>query len=483
MRSPMRRQFKTNYLARTFATLCIALGSIAHTTSVNATSIKFETIALSGTQAPAAGGANFLSFGDPELNNARQTAFFTFLNGTGVNTGNDAAIIKGDVSALQILAREGDIAPGTSGAAFSRLGTLDLNNNGDTAFNWALTGTGVTGQNDRAIFKEANGQIELVVREGDPVPGVANVQFNGFGNSSSANTPGINDQGNTIIEGSFNGQAANSFSSGLFEETNGSLNLVLQRGDPAPGVSGTEFVIQVDPSHNNVGDIAFRGSLRGPGIDFSNENAVFKKQDGTVSITAREGETAPGSSETFSSFSAIRINDAGDTAFNSRFTNSNDTGIFKEQNGQLELVAKSGDSPPGIDNAVFSLVRGPAINNVGDTAFVGKFAGTSVTDANDEALFAEKNGVLELIIREGDLLEVLEGDLRTIAFFSFLDGFNDQGDLAFRANFTDGTQAIIVTSKEISAVPLPAPIFLLVTGLFALAGITRSRKYTFAQKV
>jgi hypothetical protein len=82
---------------------------------------------------------------------------------------------------------------------------------------------------------------------------------------------------------------------------------------------------------------------------------------------------------------------------------------------------------------------------------------------------------LQLIAREGDLLEIAPGDSRTVNLLYFLsrvpgtlptgnsDGrpsaFNNLVQLAFQASFTDGSQGIFVSNRV--AVPEPSSLVLL----------------------
>ena len=80
--------------------------------------------------------------------------------------------------------------------------------------------------------------------------------------------------------------------------------------------------------------------------------------------------------------------------------------------------------------------------------------------------------MLTLIAREGDLLDVDDGprtDFRKVSFLNFnrpnrlriarTSGFNDLGQVAFRATFTDGTSGVFVSN--LVAVPEPSSLALL----------------------
>ena len=86
----------------------------------------------------------------------------------------------------------------------------------------------------------------------------------------------------------------------------------------------------------------------------------------------------------------------------------------------------------------------------GDIAFLAFITGAGVSSSNDFGIWIEAFG-LELVIQEGDLLEVGTGDIRVVFELSVLDDggafINNARDVAFRAAFTDGTFGIFVASR------------------------------------
>jgi hypothetical protein len=104
---------------------------------------------------------------------------------------------------LELLAREGDAAPGTpAGTVF---GTLDgnngvkvsLNESGQVAFNTVLLGPGA----GQAFFIGSPSALSLVARQGDIAPGTGGGTFSAF----DIQTSKINRAGQTIIRGTVSG--------------------------------------------------------------------------------------------------------------------------------------------------------------------------------------------------------------------------------------------------------------------------------------
>jgi hypothetical protein len=104
----------------------------------------------------------------------------------------------------------------------------------------------------------------------------------------------------------------------------------------------------------------------------------------------------------------------------------------------------------------------PALNNAGQIAFRATLIGSGVDGTNGDGFWAtDRTGALQLIAREDDLLEMAPGDFRTISSV-VNDGrpisFNNLGQLAFWAGFTDGTSGIFVSNRV--AFPEPSSLLL-----------------------
>jgi hypothetical protein len=126
------------------------------------------------TAAGLAAGVNYGDFSRAYITGAGDTTFIGKLAGLDVNTGNDTALWARRGGALDLIAREGDLAPGTeAGVKFFDLTMLgnsqgyQINNKGQVAFESLLTGPGVTSANDTGIWAtDLAGTLRLVAREG-----------------------------------------------------------------------------------------------------------------------------------------------------------------------------------------------------------------------------------------------------------------------------------------------------------------------------
>ncbi len=384
-------------------------------------------IALTGQEAPGTGGALFSDFDDerPALNDSGEVAFYAELEGPGVTAANDVGIFTSGA----LVARTGDPAPGVGGAVYESFGNEPaLNNAGETAFRARLTGPGVTPDNNTGVFTSG----ALVARDGDAAPGIGGAVYS-QGVSPFFGRPSLNDVGQVAFTAVFDGPGV------TLDNRRGIIAsgaLVERTGNVAPGTGGAEFLFLGSPTLTSAGETVFYGTVSsGPGMG---TQGIFSESG----VLVQQGDAVPGlGGAVFTAFSTERpaLNDAGELAFVGLFegpgvTDETNIGLFASG----ALVARRGDPAPGAGGATFfpRLIEPVGLNNAGDLAFQGRLEGAGITDANNDALFAWRGGVLEMILREGDLLDIGGGELRPILSFEFggQSGFNENGDIAFFAD-------------------------------------------------
>jgi hypothetical protein len=147
---------------------------------------------------------------------------------------------------------------------------------------------------------------------------------------------------------------------------------------------------------------------------------------------------------------------------------NNDVAVYLSDSlGNLTLVNREGsqapDTPDGTVFRMIALDQAVVLTDAGQIAMINNLAGPGVDSTNDLGIWAtDRSGVQQLIVRTGDELEVAPGDVRTISDLSFMgansntngwmSGFNNVGQLAFLASFTDGSQGVFVSNK-VATVP------------------------------
>src|SRR5262249_7952372 len=127
----------------------------------------------------------------------------------------------------------------------------------------------------------------------------------------------------------------------------------------------------------------------------------------------------------------------------------------------------------------------PCFNALGDIAFTSLLAGTVAGGVNGQIgnniglFFEDPNGLVALIAQKQTIFHVGPGDDRTVLAIGGLnsgggeDGramsLNDNGDLVFSLDFTDGTSGVFVTH-------IPAPGSLSLLAASALIAVRRRRR-------
>jgi len=524
---------------------CVALSAFLITTAKGAVENSIVKVALTGEQAPGLPAGVVLiditrSFSTgvsgPLLSNGGYVAFRGTVEGPGINSSNRTSIWAGRLGALQLLAREGDPAPG--GGTFGSISMCYyvVNGLGEVAFR------GTDHADNDVVWRGTPGHLREVVRSGDVLAGTSGGRFEradmfrlndtgqlsmraftnhptysyGIFFDSSSGLQAVAVVGGPIPDSpegtlyschglNLNASGAVSFRStigrpdgsggyALFAGIPGGIHLVACKGDEAVGIAteGVAFLDFSKPKMNAVGEVAFNSWLSGPGIDTGNDSGIWVETGGTLALRVREGNDAPGTGASFGHFGYWEhpvIDNQGRVAFKTELTGAevsddNDMSIWAERDG-LQLVAREGDQAPGTESGTcFQGFHDDWLfNGLGKIAFLAQLCGPDVTEHNDAGIWRWVNGQLDLVVREGDQLEVNPGDFRTIAsvygtaqlfgprtnLANEPTNFNDAGDLLIWMEFTDDSHGVFY-----APIPEPTVLALVFTGL-AMIGLISCR--------
>jgi hypothetical protein len=415
---------------------------------------ELALVAVSGNQPPdSPEGSKFAEFDvfSFTLNDAGKTAFTATYEKYV-----DATLVEGRVGlwsegfgSLAPVARSVDVAPESPGVYFSSFHPPLLNNVGQTAFGASAFGNGI-------FWSPSPGTLGLVANDGFEQPGIPEGSY-----FLLKSLPVLNDAGQTA----FSAQLNTADDWGIWSGTPDNLLPVARTGDHAPGAPvGTNFLRLGHPVVNSAGKTAFGAILRDDppdGVEFG----VWSEGSGGLELVARTGDPAPGL-PTDTEFRTIYIhsvvlNDAGKTAFYAE--NEGYGSIWSNAPGALTLVAATDQHAPGTPDGVkfggFTYhYRSFVLNEAGQCAFIcSLFVDGVEPDVNDRGIWAtDLSGVLQLIVRTGDQLEVAPGEFRTVAGLDFVgntgngdgrrSGFNNLGQVAFYAKFTDQSDGIFVSN-------------------------------------
>src|SRR3954452_4930207 len=366
---------------------------------------------------PTGAAASFNSY---QINNAGQSAWRL-----GASTGAFAT----SAGTPTRFVMNGDFAPGTTTSG--PLATFGNLSNGMPLFNQAgnvatmaslvlnatltppVVATSGIG-NSSGVWIGAPGNPQLVLRQNDTLTSldptgntrVGLMQSLGFvlnGNTRYAVVTAL--QGSNVITGT----GANSNSSMILTNRNGSLESVARHGDAAPDAAGAptanlyRSIANSAPGFNDLGHIAFTSSLRDAAGTQTATGALFSDVgSGTMRQIAKIGDTLPTIySRTGSPLSEVNgvtwglsygnplINSADQllftpTGLGNTGGTTNTGGIMQmDPNGTMHKIERNGDvailggAPNGTD-AFFSSTSSYQINALGQVAFMSNLTGVGV---------------------------------------------------------------------------------------------------------
>ncbi len=252
------------------------------------------------------------------------------------------------------------------------------------------------------------------------------------------------------------------------------ISYIAQSGSDAGGdITFTGF--SGLPGFNQAGQAAFVAGFS----DLPDSNSGIFKSNDPNGIIATEGIIANGTPDlsgdgvpdfTFNHFgsgSAPLLNAQGNTVFWARASTPDNslshTGLWTDRTGtltSLQPIALDGDQVPGLapgttfNNIALANINNVVINANDDVAFYAQIRRPD--NSLDFGLFAEVDGVLQLIVATGESWTLPGGETRTITEISFLggsgnqdgrtSGFSDHGEIAFRLQFQGGSNGLFVVN-------------------------------------
>jgi hypothetical protein len=239
--------------------------------------------------------------------NASGQVLFTSPLAGAVTTGDDAVLVTGDPSSLQIVSREGDTVAGgaivsvqattPTGSVVLGFSTL-LNASGMVLHDMRFSTTSGTAQvtNDRALAIWSGGVDNIIAREGDPAPGTAGAIFGNSGNTwtvdgvSQFTASGYTTMNAQLFGGDVSGPTNDR---AIYYGGIPGWTMIARTGDAVPGLPGVTFA-----SFNNAGiacnddnQVVFLASLAGA-VTAADDSALMFSDNGVLTVLAREGSPA-----------------------------------------------------------------------------------------------------------------------------------------------------------------------------------------------
>jgi len=421
-------------------------GTVAATTLVARSGITVE---------PSVGALFDILPLNPVINNASQTSFVGFLR---VNSGSPAVTTSTDsgvwselgTGGLKKLIREGDTLSGSTVGTVAPSGGIAGSTNA-AAFSIKL-GTG-----SALVRVDVAGAVvtpSMVAKQGDTAPvktGGDPGTFDALGGNTS--DPRMDATGNvaflsTVVPA---GQGI------WYKTVAGALTAVANSNQAAPGQGGPVFTGFERPSLSSDGTtIAFRAFLSG-----ANSHSVFKGTPAAPVAIAKTNDTTitgvPAGRKLWSVWSPF-TNTTGSVAFRVSLvdtaTNANESrAILTDTNGTLTVIAKVGDTAPGLGAETFTNFDHPLIGDGNQCAFIASTSGGTV------GLFrqAAGGGALSLVMAVGDVVNFTGGGSDTIAQMTLPGTATDDrkyetkaidanGRLLVHATYSSGKTSIFLSS-------------------------------------
>lgn len=377
-------------------------------------------IAREGQSVPGSGTLGDLGLAArpnrPTLNNLGQVGFLAGLANTAGGTTDDAAIYRGDGTALVQIARKGQAAFG--GNIGPNISTPSMNEVGDLAFGATISGGPNAGEH---ILRGDGTTLTSIAQTGAAAPG------GGVFNTLRASD--INGLGQVNFTASLSGTAGGATDDvGLFVGDGTTLVQIVRENQLTPSGNGAFNNAGFDNEMNDSGQVAFNTSLRNTANGTADDYGLFRGDGNTLIEIIREGQVVPGGNGTFAASSLNipyqpNINAAGQVTFLSSIDGTsilNDHGIFVfDISLGLQTVARLGDS----------------------------LLGSTITSLN----FDNSNPVSN---------NPIGGDQRL--------AFNDLGQVTYSFTLADGRSGIALWT-----IPEPSSALLVGLGAFALAARRR----------
>jgi hypothetical protein len=453
-------------------------------------------------------GASYLALGYPLLTDLGEVYYYGSFRENTNNVVTDKNFISNHNGMSGFYVKAGDPVPGYNedfSFNISSSPNLIASANGNLAIHTTMLEFGSAAAK-QGIWTNQFGIFSTVASTQTQAPGqVPNMNFNLFNSKIYEFAVSPNGQ---IAYGA-SGPSSNVLFSGIWLHSDKNLQLIALSNQQAVGLpSGTRMTSFEGLSLNSKGKIAYRGEFTDGNPLEPNNQGIWLYDDGITSLVLRSGQQTPGlaAGVTFGDFvpdsstlpQTLAINTTGEMIIECMIQGSdidwkNNSTIWKRDlGGNLHLIARQGEQAVGLPtgyaygggmyDAGYSTRYFSTLNNAGQIAFHRNYTSLSTGMEAGSGIWAlDRTGEVRLIVATGQPFEIAPGDSRVVTEILFQGGgntesghrnaFNDRGQLAFYAAFTDGSAGIFVSNL----VAVPEPGALVLIGIPALGMLLRRR--------
>ncbi len=233
-------------------------------------------VAKQRTQPPGtASNIRYLGLGDLTLNDSGAVAYWASLSGS---TSSDYAIFSNRSGANSLIARANQQAIGySSGVTYGYFFGPDFTNSGKIAFSiYPNTGSSSLHPPGAVYTDVGSSSLQLVARTGDPAPGIPGSNYGPLGLPTYLNSAGD-------LAFAFNVDDTDNYAFWTKKAT-GPVTLLIRGGDPAPGLPGLTCPSYGIYSFGGADSIVLGGQLSGPGVATTNDDAMFYPVGGNLTL-------------------------------------------------------------------------------------------------------------------------------------------------------------------------------------------------------
>ncbi|MCB1208129.1 MAG: hypothetical protein KDK97_02320 [Verrucomicrobiales bacterium] len=378
------------------------------------------SIAAVGDSAPGAAGISFKGLQEAAINSSGQMVLGSSLAGIGSNSGKDFGVwsdrATGNLLELSLKSRD-DLGSGVKIAS-----PRSVNVGSNVAIMQAtLTGSGINGTNNRALFRDNGTDTAQVLRTGQNITSVTSMNGTRLGSFSQVVQGGSSQVGTSVTLRSGSSPVSSKSDSGILivNSSTGTTIGTEREGSPVMGMSGVTYG-QFAPRYALQSSIsAFTAAIVG---STGGNQAIFTKSLGNDAMAAAvKGQPAPGAGGAlFSSFVGETVNASSRVHFRATLSGAgvnatNNQGIWLHDGVALKLIARTGDPITGLPGLVWSRFL-HAWPMTGRMIIRAQLRGAGVTSKNDEAIILyQEDGSFLKLFREGDIVPECDG-LRAGAF-------------------------------------------------------------------
>ena len=295
-------------------------------------------------------GGTFIEFSSMTLNSRGHVVFLGSAKGRVPR-----AIFFTDGAGLKKVVAVREAVPGVG--VLREFSDVAFNDSGAIAF----VGRVERGKVPRALLLVSAGVHKKVLGVGEPTP--VGGQFAQF------TSPSLNSAGEIVFEGTIHGGRS---PSGIFVASKSGVRKLVAVGDTSP--LGGIFKDLALPMINDHGTVLFWAGLEGAQV----LSGLFLASQGAIEKVAARGDPAPGGGQLSYIGLSYSFNRRGLVAFQAGITGAGaSAGIFLAEKGAVTAVVRVGDPTPV--GGRFSGLSGPEISLNGTVVFAGEVQGGRVT--------------------------------------------------------------------------------------------------------